>query len=353
MVRRWDWLLFINILAIGSISLSVIFAINRSLALTQSFFWVIGIFVLYVVSRINYKDLIEIGKPLYVLSIILLLLLFFIADPVRGSIRWFDFGFFRIQPSEIAKAATVILLSTVYLSRNARNIKNLALGLIIAIVPGLLVLVEPDIGNSLAFFAIWFGVSFASGMKLKDIAILFVVGALILFTSYEFLAPYQKDRLTTFIDPLRDPLGTGYNIIQAKIAIGSGGFFGKGLSQGSQSQLNFLPEAESDFIFASIAEQLGFVGSGLLITLYMIMIARCINTAKNVEKAAQLLIVAIVSFLLVQFTVNVGMNLGILPVTGITFPLVSYGGSSLITTLFLLGLVFSIKRFSLGTRSLI
>ena len=175
---------------------------------------------------------------------------------------------------------------------------------------------------------------------------IFIVAALITgVLGYELLSGYQKDRIATFINPTKDPLGTGYNIIQSKIAIGSGQLFGRGLGRGSQSQLKFLPEAESDFIFASIAEQLGFLGAILIVLLQGGLILRILSYLQNVEKFGQLVIIGAVSFLLLQFLVNVGMNLGLLPVTGITLPLVSYGGSSLISTLFLLGVVFSVKRY--------
>jgi len=174
--------------------------------------------------------------------------------------------------------------------------------------------------------------------------LLFAIGAIILILSYELLAPYQKNRILTFIDPNIDPLGTGYNIIQSKIAIGSGQLLGRGFAQGTQSQLKFLPEAESDFIFASITEQLGFAGAAVLTTIYAWLIIRIISFTKDKDRLGQLILIGITTFLVTQFTVNVGMNLALLPVTGITFPLVSYGGSSLLTTLFLLGIVYSILR---------
>lgn len=272
--------------------------------------------------------------------------LFFLANPIRGSVRWFDFGLIRLQPSELAKVAAVFLTSYIYSTKSAQNIKN-ALFALMALAPSILfIFAQPDIGNTLAFFAIWLGTSFVSGIRLKQLA-LFALASLIVLTFFvEVLAPYQKQRITSFINPAGDPLGTGYNIIQSKIATGSGKLFGKGFAQGSQSQLNFLPEAESDFIFASISEQLGLVGAALLLIIYAWMIARVVKIARDKDRYAQLLITGIVSFLILQFTINVAMNIGLLPVTGITFPLVSYGGSSLITTLFFLGIVFSIAKSS-------
>lgn len=343
---KWDWLLFIQILAIGSISILIIYSINRSLALYQFAFWVTGLTILYVASQINYKFWQSITLQFYFLTLVLLALLFLLADPVRGSTRWFDFGLVRLQPSELAKAAAVFLTSHIYSNKSAQNIKN-ALFVLFALSPAIiLIFVQPDIGNTLAFFTIWLGTSLVSGLKIKQLAVFASLLLLTLTLFVEILAPYQKQRISSFINPTGDPLGTGYNIIQSKIAIGSGKLFGKGFAQGSQSQLNFLPEAESDFIFASISEQLGLIGASLLLIIYVWMIMRIIKIAKDKDRYAQLLTAGIISFLVLQFTINVAMNMGILPVTGITFPLVSYGGSSLITTLFFLGIVFSIGKSS-------
>ena len=183
-----------------------------------------------------------------------------------------------------------------------------------------------------------------AGFKLKHVVVLGLGAALLVIIGYEILSPYQKIRFESFLNPAGDPLGTGYNIIQSKIAVGSGGIFGKGLGQGSQSQLNFLPEAESDFIFASLTEQLGFFGAGILIALFVLLLRRIVNFASGQDRFIKLILAGTCSFLVFQFSVNVGMNMGLLPVTGITLPLVSYGGSSLISTLFLLGLAFSAKR---------
>lgn len=341
---RWDWLLFVQILAIGTISLLIISSITKSLAINQLVFWVIGMVILYISSQFDYENWKNLAVPIYVVSLVFLLVLLVIGNPVRGSVRWIDLGIFRIQPSELAKAASIFLLATFYRDKSAEQIKNLFISFLIILPAIALVLIQPDLGNTLAFFAIWLGISTAAGFRPKHMVILFVAAAIIGFSLFEMLAPYQKQRITSFINPAADPLGTGYNMIQSKIAVGSGGFFGKGFSRGSQSQLNFLPEAESDFIFASIAEQLGFLGAGLLIALFSWMVMKIIGVAREKDKFAQLLVVGIASFLILQFLISVGMNMGILPVTGITFPLVSYGGSSLLTTLFLLGVVFSVAR---------
>ncbi len=346
MRNRWDWLLTAQIISIGLISLLIIYSINQKLAANQLVYWVLGFIALVTTSRFNYRSLESLSKKLYFATLVSLVALFLLADPVRGSVRWIDLGAFRVQPSEIAKVATIILLAVYFKDKSARSVQNLLTSFLLIVPPALLIIMQPDIGNSLAIFAIWLAVVIASGLRLKHLILLIFAGLLLMFLSYELLAPYQKNRLLTFINPSSDPLGTGYNIIQSKIAIGSGQIFGRGFARGSQSQLNFLPEAESDFIFASITEQLGFAGAGVLIVIFAWLVARIIRFTKNKDRFGQLLLVGIAAFLITQFTVNVGMNLALLPVTGITFPLVSYGGSSLLTTLFLFGIVYSILRYS-------
>lgn len=347
MRKAWDWQFFLTILAIGSISLLVIFSLNRSLFVNQLFFWVLGIGVLWFFSYFDYKAWPKISTAFYIFTLFLLITLFIFGEATRGSIRWFDIGPFRLQPSEIAKAASVLMLASFFKDRDGSKIINVILGFLL-ITPALaLILAQPDLGNALAFFAIWLGISISAGFRIKDVVAFLVIGLLASVMLYEVLAQYQKDRILTFINPARDPLGTGYHIIQSKIAVGSGQFLGKGLGNSTQSQLKFLPEAESDFIFASTAEQMGLLGSGLLISLFGFLLFKILNIASKFESYTRHILIGIFSFLSLQFLVNVGMNLGLLPVTGITLPLASYGGSSLITTLFLLSIVFSVKRFNI------
>lgn len=340
----WDRLLIFLILAIGSISLLIIFSIDKSLAFNQLIFWLVGLLTLFFVSYIDFRIWQSFSKSLYFFALVALIILLIIGDPVRGSVRWIDLGAFRFQPSEIAKIASILTLANFFKDRQAK-ITNVLLSFIIIAPLAALVLTEPDIGNSLAFFAVWFSIIFACGFKFKQILGLSTAALVLIFFVFQILAPYQKQRVMSFINPSMDPLGTGYQVIQSKLAVGSGKFFGRGLGQGTQSQLNFLPESESDFIFASIAEQLGLVGSGLMIVLYSIFIRHILTLSKICsDRFPQLVIVGTSGYLLLQFLVNVGMNIGIIPVTGITFPLVSYGGSSLVTTLFLLGIIMAIKR---------
>lgn len=340
----WGFPILLFTAVLGTFSLLIIFSVNKNLATSQLVFWLIGALVLIFASSFDHRNWQRMSLGIYLAAVILLILVFFVGEPIRGSTRWISFPSFRFQPSELAKIATIFALAGFYSKRQASQFKNVILSFLLILPIALLILREPDIGNALSVIAIWLGTSIAAGLRPKTFLLLFVVAAFVAFLGYEQLALYQKQRILSFLNPTSDPLTTGYNVIQSKIAAGSGQLFGRGLGRGSQSQLNFLPEAESDFIFASTAEQLGFFGAGIVISIYGLLCLRIIKIAQSTDRFASLTIAGIVSFLLFQFLVNVGMNMGIIPVTGITFPLVSYGGSSLISTLFLIGVVLSVKR---------
>lgn len=344
MTKKWDILALLSIFAVGSISLLIISSVNKSLANSQIIFWSVGLVGFLLSSHFDYRNWRRLATPFYLFVIVSLIILIFVGSPVRGSVRWLDLGPFRFQPSELAKLSAILILAGFFKNRTAGNLKNAATSLLLILPPAFLILRQPDLGNAMVILAIWLGISFSAGFKAKYLFFLVALGLLLTLLEFEFLTDYQKSRLSTFINPNADPLGQGYNIIQSKIALGSGGFFGKGLGHGSQSQLNFLPEAESDFIFASLVEQLGFVGGTLIIFAFTVLLTRIIKISSGKDRYATLIIAGSISFLTFQFLVNAGMNMGLLPVTGITLPLVSYGGSSLISTLFLLGIVFSIKR---------
>ena len=346
MRSNWDWFLFSSILAVGAISLLVIYSVDKNLAASQFIFWIIGLAILYFFSQTNFHFWQKFSFVFYLLAILSLIILVVVAEPVRGSTRWISLGVFRFQPSEIAKVASIIALATFYKNKSAESLKNFFFSSLIVMPLIILVLIQPDIGNAIIFISIWIGVSLVSGLRIKHLITFAILVVILATSSFEILAPYQKERLVSFISPGKDPLGSDYHIIQSKIAIGSGQFFGRGLGRGSQSQLRFLPEAESDFIFASISEQLGFLIAGLVIIIYANIILKIVSIAKDTDKFGQFLIAGSASFLLAQFFINVGMNMGIVPATGITLPLISYGGSSLLSTLLLLGIIFSIRRNS-------
>ena len=339
MRSRFDWPLILAILALAAISLSVIFSIDRQLATNQLIFWLLGLSLFWVVSRAIVQLWQKLAIPAYLATIISLVLVFLIGEEIRGALRWIDLGIFRFQPSEIAKLTTIVILSTFYLKKTAGEFPNIVTSLIIIAPIFLLIFRQPDIGSALSIIAIWAGISYVAKINKKTALTLFLATLIILPLIFNFIAPYQKQRLTAFINPREDPLGSGYNIIQSKIAVGSGLLLGRGLGRGSQSQLNFLPEAESDFIFAAIVEELGLLGGGTVVLIFIFILLRIHAALENKDSFAQLLATGTLALLTYQIMVNIGMNLGLIPVTGITLPLVSYGGSSLITTLVLLGIV--------------
>lgn len=336
--------LLIAVSMLGLLSLSVLFVADRKLATNQFIFWIFGLALMYLVSGFNSQFWQKISFKLYLFCVLALLGVYLFADPIRGAVRWIDLGVFRFQPSEIAKIATILVLSSFFTTRNAKEWTNIVKGLLIILPVFLLIIVQPDIGSAVSIIAIWLGISYAAGLDKRKILAFILTCAVLLPVSYNLLASYQKERINTFLNPDKDPQGYGYNIIQSKIAVGSGKILGRGLGLGFQSQLKFLPEAESDFIFAALAEQLGLLGAGLVIILYVWLLVRILAYTEGCERFAQLVLVGTVSLLLYQFTVNIGMNMELIPVTGITLPLLSYGGSSLVSTLLLLGIVLALRK---------
>jgi len=212
-------------------------------------------------------------------------------------------------------------------------------------LPVFLIFRQPDLGSSLVLIFVWLGMMFVAGVPIRYFAIGAVVSAIFLPIGWHFLATYQKSRLTTFIDPLSDPLKSGYHLMQSIVAVGSGGLWGRGLGQGTQSQLRFLPESHTDFIFASLAEELGLVGSLLLLVLLACLLSRILRVSPQaVDKYGELISAGVFFMIAFQAFINIGMNIGLVPITGITLPLISFGGSSLLSTLLSLGLVASISN---------
>ena len=283
---------------------------------------------------------------LYVLMVVALVAVLFFGVEIRGARSWFDLGFYRMQPSEFGKFVMVVVLAKFFSThaKDKRRIKTVILSGLYVMLPVVLILLEPDLGTALVYVGLWLGMLLVTGTRARYFAMLLITGIIVSVFAWSFvLADYQKDRLLVFVNPEVDPLDQGYNVKQSQIAIGSGGLFGKGLGQGTQSQLNFLPEQQTDFIFAATAEELGFVGSSFLLLLFAVLIARLIWIAKKSrDDFGMFIAIGVASIFLVQIIVNVGMNLGIMPVTGIPLPLVSYGGSSILVTLALLGLVESV-----------
>lgn len=328
--------------AIGSQSEQNLLNFNK-----QVVFFILAIIIIFVIAIFfDYRILIKYNWVLYILGVILLVAVLFLGKTIRGTTGWFDLGVFSFQPVELVKIFIIIFLSK-FFSDKAKYIGQLrylilsSLGVILLMA---LIVLQPDFGSALILFFIWGGLILLTGIKrshLFFIVVLLVISVLILWLF--IFQDYQKERVMVFINPSLDPLGSGYNITQAIIAIGSGGIFGKGLALGSQSQLKFLPESQTDFIFAVLAEELGLAGIILLLALLGFLFYRLVKIAKQTNNNFALyLIVAVCILFFSQVIVNISGNLGLLPITGITLPFISYGGSSLLANAILIGLIESI-----------
>lgn len=288
---------------------------------------------------------------MYIFIFILLMAVLVLGFETRGSLRWIPLGVFNVQPSEFAKPILILFLARFWSGR-LPSWQNIFKSLLYSAPFILLIFKQPDLGSALTIVSIWLGMLFAAQVSVKKLLILALVFTLIIPIGWSFLHDYQKERITSFLTPGSDPLGKGYNLIQSTIAVGSGEFLGRGLGRGTQSRLQFLPEFRTDFIFASIAEEMGFVGSVLILSLYLFLLAYFLRVAQRVNNSFNLLVtVGVLSMFLFQVVVNIGMNVGLLPITGITLPLISYGGSSLIATFLSLGMVASCAGNKKGIKS--
>lgn len=359
-IKKLDWILIgaiVLLLIIGLLSIA-----STSQARTGAFlifkkqlaFAIIGLALLFLLSSIDYRFLRNypaVILTLYTVSIILLILLFIFGSRIKGSVSWFRFsspaGSLGFEPVEATKFVLIALLAKYFSSRHIDFglVRHILISGLYVLIPVLLVLLQPDLGSAILLIVIWIGIMLCSGIRMRHLLIIFLTFAILAGAGFEFfLKDYQRDRIITFFSPQKDSLGSGYNVVQSIIAIGSGGFFGKGLGHGSQSQLNFLPEQHTDFIFATIAEEWGFFGVSLVLILWGIVFFRLFIIAMNSNtNFARLFIFGFTILLLAHISINIGMNIGFFPVMGIPLPLLSYGGSSLIITLATFGIIQNIK----------
>jgi rod shape determining protein RodA len=312
----------------------------------QIAFAFVGVVAMVGVSRLDYRLLGPLSLSLYVASLAALVYVMLVGESEYGSRRWIEIAGTQVQPSEIAKACTVILLAK-FFSDNEENMGSprvFAISVAIAAVPAVLVLQQPDLGSAVVFGVIWLGMAIIAGVRMLHLAGLFALAAAVAPVLWFAAAhDYQRARIDIWRDPESDPLGRGFNILQAEISSGSGRLFGKGLTHGTQTQLDYLRTQTTDYIFSVGAEELGFVGIMVLFALYIILLARCLRVAGRADDAfGRLMAVGVVSFILFQVFVNIGVNIRLVPVTGVPLPLLSQGGSSLITVLVSLGILQSV-----------
>jgi rod shape determining protein RodA len=351
-LRRADGWMFFAALILILLGFSALYSITLSendqgflLLEKQATALVVGLFLAAFILWSNYRWARSFALPLYLLSCLSLLAVLFFGETIRGTTGWFSFFDFHFQPVELAKIGVLVILARYFADycHGRLSWKNILFSASFVAGPVVLTLMQPDLGSALLFLGLWIFVLFFTGLRVRQAAIIFFLAVLALTIAWFFLfADFQKARLISFVNPSSDPMGEGYNVRQAIIGVGSGNFFGRGLGFGSQSQLRFMPESQTDFIFAVIAEEFGFVGVLLLLGAYYLFLRRVFfRASRSRDDFTSFLLVGIGSLFFISFLVNVGMNLGLLPVTGIALPLVSYGGSALVVSLVLIGLAES------------
>jgi len=355
-LSNFDWQFFFLILIISLIGVLIIYSSTSDATGSQGFFktpygrqliWIMmGLVVFFITSAVDYHVFARFSYFLYISLIGLLTWVLFFGSKAYGSQRWIDLGLFKMQPAEFAKVVIIILLSRYFASKRELRLKfiDIFFAALVIGIPFLLILKEPDLGTAILLIPIFLFYLFMCRKNLKYFIVFIILGSALSVLLWFNLKDYQKLRIKSFLNPDYDKLGAGYQIVQSKIAVGSGGLFGKGLKGGTQSQLDFLPAPHTDFIFSVLAEEFGFIGACILLLLFLLLILRGINICmKSKDNLAIFLGSGVLFVFTMYITINIFVVLGLFPVTGLPLPLVSYGGSSLITSMILLGIVESIK----------
>lgn len=348
-IKSLDWKLNLAALFLMAAGLTSLLSTAPSLFYKQLLWIVFGFVLIFLIIRfdwrpyINYRGVIF---GLYFLSILLLIATYFLAPTIRGIKGWLPLGPFSLQISELAKLILIIFFAH-FFSRKHIGIGRISIlitSFIYFLIPGFFIALQPDFGSVLILFCLWFGFLLVSGIKYRHLIIALIIFSILGIIVWQgVLKDYQKERILGFFFPGRDPLGINYSVIQSKIAIGSAGLFGKGFQQGTQSQLGFLPEAQTDFIFTAFVEEWGLLIGLLIVLVFGALILRIIKIGLNADNNFNRFIcLGTAILLIVQFVFNIGSNLGLTPVIGVTFPFLSYGGSSLLTNLILVGIIQTI-----------
>jgi rod shape determining protein RodA len=352
---HFDWTVFGLALALGGVGVLSVFSATWGNSrhgldplVVRQIMWIgIGGTLMAAAALFDYRTLSTYAYLIYGIAVILLIVVAVAGHSTGGSRRWINLGLLKLEPSEVAKLAIVIVMVR-YLRedppRGGWNLRQILPAAMLLAAPAVLVLKQPDLGTALVLVLITATLVYVGGLNWRTGAALLLGAMLVAPVAWHYLKPYQRERLVSFLNPESDPLGSGYHIIQSEIAIGSGGAWGKGLFKGTQARLNFLPEQTTDFVFAVFAEEFGFAGSILLLGLYTALIARGAWIARHArDRFGALLAIGVTGIIFWQVAINIGMATGMLPVVGITLPLVSYGGSSLIAMMAAMGLLISIN----------
>ncbi len=351
--KKTDWLLLLAVVILICFGLVAIYSLTMNQDNPdftnfnkQTIFAGVGLFCLLIFTILDYRFFRSYSFPLYIIGGLLLFLVLIFGATIKGSTAWFEFFGQTFQPVELAKITLILFLSKYFSTHYTEmyRFKNIIISSLIALPYIILTMLQPDFGSAIILVIIWLGLLLLNKTKRSHILIIlsiFLIASVIIW--FFVFQDYQKDRILTFFNPSRDPLGAGYNPTQSIIAVGSGQIFGRGLGLGPQSQLNFLPVAEKDFIFAVIAEELGFIGAVMLLSFLFLLFYRLLKGLRTSNNNfALFLICGVIISIFAQVFINISGNIGLLPITGVPLPFLSYGGSSLITTIIMIGMVMSV-----------
>ncbi|MEK7579455.1 MAG: FtsW/RodA/SpoVE family cell cycle protein [Patescibacteria group bacterium] len=357
-IGQIDWVLVIAVLLLvcaGLVTMNAFSpeAVGRGAGFfEQQLAWlIVGVAVFFVASAIDWRFLrtTPVVVTIFLISILALFLLFFLGTITKGALSRFDLGAFFIQPSDPAKLALVIILAKYFSRRHVEiaRTRHVIVSGLYALIFFILLFLQPDLGGAIIVFALWFGMVLVSGISMRHVAIVLATVALVFGSLWGFVfEDYQKDRIKIFLNPLTDIQGAGYNAYQSMVTVGSGQLVGRGIGFGTQSRLEFLPEYETDFIFAAFAEEWGFIGVILLVACFGVLLWRIIREAiHGATNFERLFGIGVALLMFVPFVIHVGMNVGVLPITGTVLPFVSYGGSHLIIEFLALGMLMGMRRY--------
>lgn len=355
LVSHFDWTLFLLCLGFVAIGVMTIYSANFDLdtghagALPgkQITWFGLGLIAMLIALSFDYHYIDRLAYPFYGIMLVLLVLVMVVGHSGGGSQRWINLGFFRLQPSEPAKLAIVLVMAKYFQSDEPGRgyyLRDLWVPFLLVAPLVILTLIQPDLGTAIILGIVFVSMILMGGLRVRSFAGLVGAGLAFLPIFWHFLRPYQQNRILTFLDPNRDPLGAGYHVIQSQIAIGSGRVFGKGFLHGTQNRLDFLPAQHTDFVFAVFSEEWGFLGCAILLLLYFIMIAYCIRLVQRAkDRFGALLVFGMVAIVFWHVVINVAMVAGVMPVVGVPLPLVSYGGSALASMMFAMGVVMNVS----------